>query len=261
MSNKVNAPASGTQSIERAVRILKELATFGPAGTSVPRLVPQTKLEYPTVYRILQCLVKEGLVYRDQRTRRYSLGSLICELGLSAPPQMNLRDLCAPISLRIAEKTGDTVFLNVRSGLDALCIDRREGSFPIKTLIFEIGHRRPLGIGAGGLALLMSLPPHEVEEIIHANAPRLYQTGNITARKILDKVNRARETGYAVVEDAVVKGVTVISLPFGAPNAIPSAAISVATVVSRMPPSRQKDVISLLRYEVGELAGLLGSAT
>lgn len=260
MRNNLKARSSGTQSIERAVRILKELAAFGPAGTGVSKLAPQADLEYPTVYRILQCLTREGLVHRDPRTRRYSLGRLICELGFSAPPHMNLRDLCAPVTSRVADKTGDTVFLNVRSGLDALCIDRREGTFPIKTLIFEIGHRRPLGIGAGGLALLMPLPLEEVEQIVHANAPRLYQAGNLTSRKLLDMVKRARDMGYAVVEDAVVKGVTVVSLPFGPPGSVPAAAISVATVVSRMPVARQKEVVSLLRDEINTLGTLLANA-
>lgn len=257
MNGKAKTPASGTQSIERAVRILRELAMFGPAGTGVSKLVPRTKLEYATVYRILQCLAKEGLVHRDHRSRRYTLGKLICELGLSAPPLMNLRDLCEPITSRVAERTGDTVFLNVRSGLDALCIDRREGTFPIKTLIFEIGHRRPLGVGAGGLALLMAMPPQEAEKIIRINAPRLYHAGNLTTQKLLEMVRRARDLGYAVVEDVVVKGVTVVSLPFGPPNAAATAAISVASVVSRMPVSRQKEVVGLLQSEVRELERLL----
>ena len=77
------------------------------------------------------------------------------------------------MTTRIAERTGDTVFLNVRSGPDVLCIDRKEGTFPIKTLIIEVGNRRPLGVGAGGIALLMPLPDEELERVVSANEARL----------------------------------------------------------------------------------------
>ena len=40
------------------------------------------------------------------------------------------------------------------SGADAVCIDRRLGSYPVKTLTVEVGTKRPLGIGAGSLAIL-----------------------------------------------------------------------------------------------------------
>jgi DNA-binding IclR family transcriptional regulator len=34
---------------------------------------------------------------------------------------------------------------------------RHEGSFPIRTLVLDVGNRRPLGVGAGGLAILAAI--------------------------------------------------------------------------------------------------------
>jgi DNA-binding IclR family transcriptional regulator len=243
---------SGTQSIERAAQVLKALAAVGPDGVRVSQLAGRTRLGYPTLYRILQCLVAEGLAHRDG-SRRYTLGQLVYELSLRAPAHMDVRGSCAATMTHIARETGDTVFLNVRSGLDSVCIDRREGTFPIKTLILEIGQRRPLGVGAAGLALLMALPHAEAEHVVTANERQLGAIGGMSVRKVREMIERGRELGYLFLEDGAVRGVGVLSIPFRPRGAASPAAISVAAITSRMFNARKKEIIGLVRREIGQL--------
>lgn len=250
---------SGTQSVERTIALLKELATHGPKGARVSELAARLGLEYPTAHRIIRCLVDQHMVEKSPESQCYSLGPLVYELGLSVPPRMNLRELCDPVIAKIAESTGDTVFLNVRSGLDVLCIDRKEGTFPIKTLIFEVGNRRPLGVGAGGIALLLPLPDEELDKLVTANAARLQAYGSLKPKSVLAFVRRVRPLGYVVTEDIVVRGVSAVSLPFGGHHGIPPAAISVACVPSRMPQSRHPDLVALLKSEIRTLEEILRS--
>ena len=42
------------------------------------------------------------------------------------------------VGFTIASKTGNTVFLTIRSGNDSVTIDRRIGSFPIQVLSLEV---------------------------------------------------------------------------------------------------------------------------
>jgi DNA-binding IclR family transcriptional regulator len=164
------------------------------------------------------------------------------------------------VTTRIAERTGDTVFLNVRSGPDVLCIDRKEGTFPIKTLIIEVGNRRPLGVGAGGIALLMPLPDEELERVISANEARLKAYGSLKPKSILSMVRRSREQGYVITEDIIVRGVSAISLPLGGSDGVPAAAITVACVPSRMPQSRHRELAELLRSEITALENSMRSS-
>lgn len=244
---------SGTQSIERAIALLCELATYGPQGAKVSELASRLGIEYPTAHRMVRCLVAQRMVGKTKDQLRYALGPLVYELGLSLPPRMNLRELCEPITARIADLTGDTVFLNVRSGHDVLCIDRQEGAFPIKTLIFEIGNRRPLGIGAGGIALLMNLPDEELTNIVSANTSRLRAFGFITPKNVIARVRDARRQGYVFTEDIVIRGVSAVSLPFGGIHGMPMAALSIASVPSRMPHSRHPELVNLLKSEIQAL--------
>ena len=143
---------------------------------------------------------------QDADTHRYYLGPMVFELGLTAAPRFNLREICHPAMTRIAEATGDTVFLTQRSGLDAVCVDRQEGTFPIKTFTLEIGMRRPLGVGTGSLAILSALSEDEVKHVIASNTPRLSEYG-LTPTSLLAQVKRAQKLGYAVREMPTLAGV------------------------------------------------------
>src|SRR5512134_516644 len=197
---------TGTQSIERALTLLREIAAHNRSGSRLLDLATRTGLQRPTVHRMLKCLATESMVQQDPDTHRYYLGSMVFELGLSAAPRFNLRETCHPSLTRIAEATGDTVFLTQRSGLDAVCLDRHEGTFPIKTFTLEIGMRRPLGVGTGSLAILSALPEEEVKHIIAANAPRLPEYG-LTQTSLIAQVKKAQKLGYAVREMPSLAGV------------------------------------------------------
>lgn len=244
---------TGTQSLERAIGLLREIATFGKEGARASDLILRCKMEYPTAHRILKSLVEQDVIVKDPVTRRYFLGQLIYELGLGVAPRLDMRLFCDAMTTGLAEATGDTIFLNVRSRRDVVCVDRKLGSFPIKTLVFDIGNRRPLGIGAAGIALLMPYPTDEVEEIVRENAIRFARYGKPNAEQIIAMVKRAQEAGYVTTDDIVVPGVRAVSLPFGGDGRVPPSAISVAAVSARLPRSRVSELVDLMRGSISRL--------
>jgi DNA-binding IclR family transcriptional regulator len=243
----------GTQSVHRVALLLRTIASTDQKGCRLIDLARQTSLERPTVHRLLKGLMKEGLVRQDPATRRYDLGHLVYELGLAAVPRFDLRQLCEPALSRIADRTGDTVFLSTRSGYDAVCLDRKEGSFPIRTLTVDVGNRRPLGVGAGGGALLMALPDAEVEEILAANARHFSRYANLKVPDIRAMIERARNIGYMFNDRQVTPGAMSIGLSITDPQGRPIAAISIGAITSRMEARRRQELVAVLRREVKEL--------
>ena len=251
----------GTQSIQRASLLVRLIASRSRAGLRLADLVQHSHLERPTVRRILKCLIAEGMVAQSATSHRYYLGPLVFELGLAAAPQFNLRDLCRAALQRIADRTGDTVFLSVRSGYDSVCLDRAEGSFPIKALTLDVGTRRPLGVGAGGLALVMTLPDAAIEDIFQANALRLASYNGVNAATLRRMVRRAREIGYALNDNHITAGATSLGLPIMNPYGEPFAAVSVGAIASRMVPERRPELAAILRREIDPLSRALTEAT
>ncbi len=243
----------GTQTVHRVALLLRTVASMGSQGTRLIDLARQTGLERPTVHRLLKGLMKEGLVDQQASTRRYHLGQLVFELGLAAVPQFDLRQLCEPAMLRIAERTGDTVFLSARSGNDVVCLDRKEGSFPIKTLTVDVGNRRPLGVGAGGGALLMALPDKEIDKILAASSRQLSRYVDLKVQDVRAIIKRARELGYMFNDRQVTPGAMSIGLPITVPHGSPIAAISIGAISARMTAARRQELVTVLRREVKEL--------
>lgn len=250
---------TGTQSIERALLLLREIAAHNRSGSRLLDLATRTGLQRPTVHRMLKCLAAENMVQQDPETHRYFLGPMVFELGLTAAPRFNLREICHPALERIAEATGDTVFLTQRSGLDAVCLDRREGTFPIKTFTLEIGMRRPLGVGTGSLAILAALPEDEIQRVVEANAARLPEYG-LNAGALLALVKRAQKLGYAMREAPGLAGVRSVGQALRNQGGIAFAALSVSTISSRMNEKRAAEVAQLLKHEVRAIERQLTSS-
>ena len=239
---------SGTQSIERALTLMREIAAHNRNGSRLLDLASRTGLQRPTVHRMLKCLTLENMVQQDPDSHRYYLGPMVFELGLTAAPRYNLRDICHPAMSRIAEATGDMVFLTQRSGLDAVCVDRQEGTFPIKTFTLEIGMRRPLGVGTGSQAILAALSEEEVRHVVNANAPRLAEYG-LTPSSLLAQVKRAQKLGYAVREMPTLAGVRSIGHALHNQSGIAFAALSISAISSRMSEKRVGELAAMLKNE------------
>lgn len=247
----------GTQTISRAVRVLQLIAAHAPDGMRLVDLAQQMALERPTAHRLLKVLTVEGVLIQDPRTRRYSLGPLLFELGLSAAHRFNLKEVCQPVVAQLAERTGDTTFLFLRSGYDAVCISRVQGSYPIQTPSVPLGSRQPLGVSAGGLALLAALPEAEVADVINAIKPRLGAYGDLDVDELRELCDLARRAGYAVTGNHAAPGVRAIGLPIFNAARSPIAAITVAATQSRMNDQRIRSILPMLKDAVAEMTRLL----
>jgi DNA-binding IclR family transcriptional regulator len=252
------AQRSGTQSIERVVAMLRVVASRGRGGMRLGDITAATGLPTSTCHRMLQRLEIEGLVERHPVTRKYGLGPLLHELGLLARPRLNLAERCEDTLTALAEHTQDTVYLSERRGLEAVCSARALGDYPIKALTLDVGIRRPLGVGAGGLAILCALPAAEADEIIEAHAQRYAKLSTLTVSKVRAAVRKGRSLGFAFLEGAVYPGTAAVGVAFPAAN--PVAALSVAAISSRLGESRRMQVAAELQRQTERLTRLLASS-
>ena len=247
---------TGTQTVDRSFQLLKEITAQNARGSTLTELAETLGLHRTTTHRMLLCLVRNGAIRHEADSKRFFLGPLAVELSIAARPQLDLRTLLAETVSRVAEQTGDTTFLILRSGNDAVCIDRRLGSYPIKTIVVEVGTRRPLGIGAGSLAILSALPETEMERIVHENA-RSLTVYDRTAEALLRNAKAAHKAGYTAGPVHGVDGAIALGVPIFDPHAVPVAGLSVAAITTRMTGSRQVTLLKVLRSEAQQMTELL----
>ena len=132
-------------SLHRAVAIVRALAAGAGTGLRVSQLCQQLGYTQATTHRLLQQLIDEGLVEQPPQGKLYRLSLDFFSLAARAGDHGGLRSLCRPCLLRLGASLGDSVFLLVRVGFDAVCLDRWEGPFPVRTFTGDIGGRVPLG--------------------------------------------------------------------------------------------------------------------
>ncbi|TFZ04499.1 IclR family transcriptional regulator [Ramlibacter rhizophilus] len=244
-------------SLRRGVVLLKLLATAGSRGLSLTELAAATALPHPSVHRVLKQLVAERLVEQEPDAHRYRLGPLTFELGLAGSIMFDIRDLCEPAMQGLAQGTGDTIYLVARSGFDAVCVHRTEGSFPIRTLVLEVGSRRPLGVGAGGLAILAMMKDEERAEVIERVAPKLRSFGGLTAAVLAQACRKTRSLGASVIQDTVNLGVSAVGRAFRDALGQPVGALSVAAMSQRMTATRIRRISSELQVACEEVEARL----
>jgi len=250
------------QSIARPTAVLDALASASSEGLRMTDVMHLTGLGKATVHRLLAGLAAAGLVDQDSATGRFFVGMRILSWAVSAGERFGLARRAEPAMVRLAQSTSDTIYLTVRSGDEALCLNRREGTHPIKTLTLNVGERRPLGVSAGGLALLAFLPDQEVERILmsQANARTPFPFDQFALRKmVLD----SRKAGFAFYDAPVlhgaevVTGMAAVAVPVRGPDKRPIAALSVAAIASRLQAARRKAIVAQLQNEARLIASSL----
>lgn len=252
--------SDSVRSVARAMEILHILSfNASSSGMRFSDLQAQSGLSKGTLHRLLKSLVASGFVEQAAGSRVYYLGLEFLSMGERAANRLDIRAVTQPSLERLANLTGDTVMLTIRSGLDAVCIDRAEGSFPVKVLTQNIGTRRPLGVGSGALALLAAAPDEEVENILRRNSHRLSPYPTLTVEKLRKAVADTRERGYAFNPGHILKGMYGIGVTIYLAKQ-PVAALSIAAHQGRMSPERRREIAGLLKREADHVTAALGAS-
>jgi DNA-binding IclR family transcriptional regulator len=186
-------------------------------------------LARPTAHRLLTALVDEGLIDRDAKTGRWSLGPELYLLGSGAAHRYDVTDQARETIDRLARRTGESAHLSARRGDETVCVLSEEGSFPLRSHVLHVGIRFPLGVASAGLAILSHLP----------------------------RIELTRTTGYAVNPALIVEGSWGIGAAVFDPNGRPGWALSLTGVETRFRPERHHELGTLLLEEAHLLSGRL----
>lgn len=244
----------GVGAVSRLFAVLRSLGQTEAGGERVTQLAQRIGLSQPTTHRLLRSLMDEGMVEQDSRSKRYRLSLEFFALAARAGNTGNLRELVRPALLRLSASLGDSLFLLARSGFDAICLDRSEGPFPIRTFTGDIGGRVALGVGQGSLAILAFLPEDERETVIRYNLPRLKDFHLYDEVFLRSEVESVRHLGYAGRNTGVLQGMAGVAVPILDRDGRAVAALSVATISDRLGPDRLPTVVGLLKREAAAIS-------
>lgn len=201
------------KSVDRAFSVLDCFKPDTPDYT-LNELARKLKVSKGTVHRILLTAQKRGIIEQNPETSRYQLGIKVFELGSIVARRMDLRNESLPILKKIAEDTGETSFVVVKDGDEAICIERIEGHNFLRALFLEVGRRMPLHIGAGPKVLLAHMSDADIKNWIKKKKLNAWTKHTVTEpEKLWEDIRNIREKGYALSMEDVTIGAAAIGSP------------------------------------------------
>lgn len=212
-SNKDASAASpgGLRLVEKAVEVLDLLAE--ERSMTIAQIAERTGEPRSSLYRLLGSLERHDLVEPSGPRGSYRLGVHALRLGSAMMESLDERERALPVMSKIRDETGLTVYLLVRRGTHAVCVERLEGA-KVASLALKLGGSQPLHAGAAPRALLAFAPESEWDAYVAA-APlvRLTPTTPATRQRLFDILARHRAEGIAVSDGDVTPGIAALGAP------------------------------------------------
>jgi DNA-binding IclR family transcriptional regulator len=244
MAKEKADPWEGTQSIARAIALLRIISARGSRGAQLTDVAKRCDLHKSTAHRIISCLVREGLVKQRLADGRYVAGPSLFELGLSQFERSDLQYAARTRLAALARQTGAVAYLMLRSGDDCVCATR-VGNPRSKVCGFP-GARKPLVLSAGGVAILLALPDAEASEIIERNI-RLFENDVEKVRSVRFMLKRSWAEGFGVSEGNVREGINAFGVSLRDTAGSPFASLVVAGPTHALSYERRGEMRQLLQ--------------
>jgi IclR family KDG regulon transcriptional repressor len=247
----------GVRCIARAVSMLRCFSVDHPELT-LTDIHARTGLSKSTAHRLLLTLKGLELLEFDPRSGRDRLGLGIFQLGSVAAKGMDLLSQADPLLMKLAQETGDTSFLVVAGGDQALCLRRFNGAHFVRVLFLEAGKHSVYNCGSAQRVLLAHLPEPQWEEIIAGHTERMTKYSLTTRDELWRDRSEIRKRGYAVSWEDVTLHACAVGAPVHDESGQVIAAVSVSGIIQRFSADRLPVLIRSVMELGDELSQHLG---
>lgn len=216
----------GLRLVEKSVEVLDLLAEHG--DLSIAELAKITEEPRSSLYRLMASLEQLDLVEPADQRGRFRLGMHVLRLGRAVQAHLDVRSRALPTMQAIQEETGLTVYLVVRRGRQAVCVERVEGR-RVAVLALQLGGALPLHVGAGPRALLAFGPESEWTAYLEGAELEAYTDRTPTnPDAVLRQLAEDRRRGYTVSDGDVTVGIAALGVPIRSEEGQLVAALSVS---------------------------------
>jgi DNA-binding IclR family transcriptional regulator len=247
---------NAVQVVAKVALLLERLAEDGE--TTAARLAELVGEPRSTVYRLLSSLQQLEMVETGSTRGTYRLGLKLFRLGSTVVARFDERQAALPVMERIHEETGETVFLCIRRGPEAVCIERLDGR-RVQSLALRLGGSLPLHAGAAPRVLLAYEPRETWEEYVAARSLERFTPSTPTTRRALfAKLEEVGRLGYSVSDEDVTVGIAALGAPIFDFSGALRAAISISGIRSAILGEDVDRMVGLVLSGAREISAALG---
>jgi IclR family acetate operon transcriptional repressor len=254
---KAKGPSYRVQVIDRALSVLEMLAAEGQP-LSLVKLSKKLGLPKSTTMRLLMVLEGHRFVQKSAESGLYRLGLKLFELGSKAVAQFDLSERARPHLERLVSRTGETAYLSVLDGGEALVLERVESSRAVRVPA-SVGWRNPAHCTAVGKVLLASMPEGKLTAVVGKARLSAYTQNTITSlARLREELQRVREHGFALDDEETEDGLRCVAAAVREHSGRVAAALGILGPAFRIPDESVAMLAATVISAADELSAELG---
>lgn len=241
-------------SVDRAISLLQTVA--GEADLGVSEIARRSGDSKARAFRLLQTLVRRGLLARSTDGKGYRLGLAALMLGHAASEQMDLIRIATPVLEELGREIGETTQLRIRDDHESLCVAKWEPKRDLRVNAI-VGRRRPLHAGSSK-AFLAHIEDDEREAILASPLKRFTKKTVTDPQLLRTGLEQIRKSKFFVSHGEINDDLISITAPvFASPGRI-VAALNIAAPENRVPEERICELGEMVAKAAQRISAALG---
>ncbi len=239
-----------TRTVSRALAVFD---AFEPGHTALTlqEIGDRIGLAKATAFRLVHTLEKEGYLLRLP-TQRYGLSAKFIRLAGLVHDTLPLREAARAVMGEVNRASGETITLNLRSGLERAVLDVVETPAPLMA-VARAGERISLLYGAAGRVLLGFAPPQERSACL----AKLLPGTSLDQDAFQQDLARIEAAGFAISHGQRVPGLTAIAAPILEADGRANHCLALSGPSIRTD-SRETELVALVRDAARRVSNRLG---
>jgi len=247
---------SNLKSLQKTINIIDCLAENGEMG--VTELSNYFNISKSNVYNILNTLLCNRWVEKNEDNNKYKLGLRIYELGNIVRDGMKLREIAKPYMKKLVEKVEETVHLTVMEEMMVVYIETAtpHNKFSISSLK---DHRVYMHCTGVGKAIMAFLPEKKIDEIILEKGLPKFTPNTITdPKKLKSDLAKIKKRGYSIDNIEHEPGVRCVGAPIFNSKGKAFASMSITGPSPRFNKKNIEEYSIILKNYTKEISKKLG---
>jgi IclR family acetate operon transcriptional repressor len=263
MNRSVPDPGDGAgpnYRVRALLRGLSLLACFGPSvrELSLSELAERSGLDKVTSLRLLDGLVHERFLRRDEQRGVYSVGTRVLTVAAAYQGPMALVDAAEEPLNELAQATGQTAELGVLEQGDVLVVGV---AYPNRALRRNavVGERFPFHSASLGKAIASLMDEGVVRGLLDQ-----YGLAPVTPRTVTElghfmaELRVTRQRGYALDDEETAEGMRCVGAAIRDQSGQPIGAVSIAGPAGEFSGEQLSRFVRMVRATADQIAGRLG---
>jgi DNA-binding IclR family transcriptional regulator len=238
--------------LERAIQVLEQVASSGRAGLALSDIARGCGLPVPTAYRLVQGLIKTGLLIPGEGNKQYVLGRRLFRLLLAGTDDGWLKIAAQPVLDRLAAKSHETAYLAQLVGQKIISISWAVPESGLRTKVYP-GDVMPPHAAASAKAILAHQPGSVVQWTLAGTLDRFTPHTKTELAQIAREHARIRKDGFATCWDEMELGLGAIACPIEVEGIGVQYAVAMTGLTARLKARPLAERVAALRLDAEQL--------